>query len=409
VLSRVAERFIFLIAKSNYFFNSFRVRHFSHNSLQVFSMNKVFKSVWSEALGAWVAASELCRGRGKGGGKVARAVAAVFLITAAGSAAAAINQGNQSSTSGSGDIALGDYASANGTATGASIAFGYSTKTNAQNAFSIGSSIVNNAQSSIVLGNGGVNAVSLDALSTNTVFFAPNGGSVTASANSFAFNPYGTTGSTNSSDSVNISGTVTNAANAVALGSKSSVSAANSVALGAGSVADQANTVSVGTASNKRKITNVADGALTSTSSDVVNGSQLAATNANVADAVKYDSSTHDTVTLGGTSAPVQLKNVKAGDVSSSSTDAVNGSQLAATNATVADAVKYDSSAHDIVTLGGTGAPVALKNVKAGNVSATSTDAVNGSQLAATNATVADAVKYDSSAHDSVTLGKLRR
>jgi hypothetical protein len=40
-------------------------------------MNKVFKSVWSEALGAWVAASELCRGRGKGGGRVARAVVLV--------------------------------------------------------------------------------------------------------------------------------------------------------------------------------------------------------------------------------------------------------------------------------------------------------------------------------------------
>jgi autotransporter adhesin len=136
-----------------------------------------------------------------------------------------------------------------------------------------------------------------------------------------------------------------------------------------------------------------------------VNGSQLAATNATVADAVKYDSSAHDSVTLGGTGAPVALKNVKAGDVSSSSTDAVNGSQLAATNASITNSVKYDSSAHDSVTLGGTGAPVALKNVKAGNVSSSSTDAVNGSQLAATNATVADAVKYDSSAHDSVTLG----
>ena len=368
-------------------------------------MNKVFKSVWSEALGAWVAASELCRGRGKGGGKVARGVAALALMAAAAGAAAAINQGNQSSTSGPGDIALGDYASVNGTATGNSIAIGYSTKTNAQNAFSIGSDIVNGAQSSIVLGNGGVNAVSLDATSTNTVFFAPNGGAVTNSANSFAFNPYGTAGTTGSSDSVNISGTVTNAANAVALGSKSSVSAANSVALGAGSVADQVNTVSVGSATSQRKITNVAAGAVTTTSTEAVNGAQLAATNATVSDAVKYDSTSHDSVTLGNTGTPVKVTNVKAGDVSAASTDAVNGSQLAATNATVADAVKYDTSAHDSVTLGTTGAPVKVTNVKAGDVSAASTDAVNGSQLAATNATVADAVKYDTSAHDSVTLG----
>lgn len=367
-------------------------------------MNKVFKSVWSEALGAWVAASELCRGRGKGGGKVARGVAALALMAAAAGAAAAINQGNQSSTSGPGDIALGDYASANGTATGNSIAIGYSTKTNAQNAFSIGSDIVNGAQSSIVLGNGGVNAVSLDATSTNTVFFAPNGGAVTNSANSFAFNPYGTAGTTGSSDSVNISGTVTNAANAVALGSKSSVSAANSVALGAGSVADQVNTVSVGSATSQRKITNVAAGAVTTTSTEAVNGAQLAATNATVSDAVKYDSTSHDSVTLGNTGTPVKVTNVKAGEVSTASTDAVNGSQLAATNATIADSVKYDSTTHDSVTLGNTGTPVQVKNVKAGDVSATSTDAVNGSQLAATNANVANAVQYDSTSHNQVTF-----
>ena len=52
-------------------------------------MNKVFKSVWSEALGAWVAASELCRGRGKGGGKAARAVALVVGLGLAGVAFAA--------------------------------------------------------------------------------------------------------------------------------------------------------------------------------------------------------------------------------------------------------------------------------------------------------------------------------
>ncbi|MFP4827182.1 hypothetical protein ACLFKS_02545, partial [Paraburkholderia sp. BR10879] len=43
----------------------------------------------------------------------------------------------------------------------------------------------------------------------------------------------------------------------------------------------------------------------------------------------------------------------------------------------------YDTSTHDSVTLGGTDAttPVALHNVAAGAVSATSFDAVNGSQL----------------------------
>ncbi|WP_075583360.1 ESPR-type extended signal peptide-containing protein [Caballeronia sordidicola] len=268
-------------------------------------MNKVFKSVWSEALGAWVAASELCRGRGKGGGKVARSAVAAALVLAAGSAMASTATGNGATTVGLNDNALGDGSYANGAAGADSTAIGHNVKTNGGNAFSIGSIITNGAASSIVMGNGGTNAVTMDAASSNTVFFAPNGGSVTNSANSFAFNPYGTAGTTGSSDSVNISGTVTNAANAVALGSKSSVSAANSVALGAGSVADQANTVSVGSATSQRKITNVKAGDVSISSTEAVNGSQLAATNATVADAVKYDTTTHDSVTLGNTGTPV--------------------------------------------------------------------------------------------------------
>jgi autotransporter adhesin len=82
-------------------------------------------------------------------------------------------------------------------------------------------------------------------------------------------------------------------------------------------------------------------------------------------------------------------------------------------------AVVYDSTAKDSVTFGGKGAtaPVALHNVAAGELSATSTDAVNGSQLFATNKRIddinynfdhiGDVVMYDSSKHDSITLGGL--
>ncbi|WP_233862212.1 YadA-like family protein [Paraburkholderia adhaesiva] len=199
------------------------------------------------------------------------------------------------------------------------------------------------------------------------------------------------------------------------------------------------------------KLLNVAVGTLSASSTDAVNGSQLYATNqkldqttgdvtniqSQLADAVAYDSSAHDKVTLGGvgSNTPVKLLNVEDGTLSATSTDAVNGSQLYATNqkldqttgdvtniqSQLADAVVYDSSAHDKLTLGGVGSatPVTLHNVAPGNLSATSTDAVNGSQLYATNqkldttagdvtdiqSQLADAVLYDSSAHDSVTLG----
>jgi trimeric autotransporter adhesin len=73
-----------------------------------------------------------------------------------------------------------------------------------------------------------------------------------------------------------------------ALGGFSNASARNSVALGANSVANVADTVSVGRAADgtnrafQRQIVNMAAGAVTATSTDAVNGSQLFATNSRV-------------------------------------------------------------------------------------------------------------------------------
>ncbi|WWL67611.1 YadA-like family protein [Burkholderia pseudomallei] len=67
-------------------------------------------------------------------------------------------------------------------------------------------------------------------------------------------------------------------------------------------------------------------------------------------------------------------------------TDAATVGQLtAAISAGGANAVQYDTAAHDSVTLNPGGTPASLHNVAAGTLSATSTDAVNGSQLYATN------------------------
>ncbi len=112
--------------------------------------------------------------------------------------------------------------------------------------------------------------------------------------------------------------------------------------------------------------------------------------------AVVYDSAAKDSVTFGGAgaTAPVKLHNVAEGLVSATSTDAVNGSQLYATNQRIADinnnmgrigdVVMYDSSAHDSITLGGIAgggsAPVILTNVADGK---SQYDAVNFGQLTA--------------------------
>lgn len=77
---------------------------------------------------------------------------------------------------------------------------------------------------------------------------------------------------------------IANAENSTALGreSKVEIGADHAVALGAGSVATEANTVSVGSDEIKRKITNVADGAITENSTDAVSGRQFYALDAQV-------------------------------------------------------------------------------------------------------------------------------
>ena len=174
-------------------------------------------------------------------------------------------------------------------------------------------------------------------------------------------------------------------------------------------------------------LTNVAAGALTPTSTDAVNGSQLAATNANVttnttniagnttaitnlssgAAGTVQRTATANNLTLtapGGTGAAPGaaqvLSNVAAGVAP---TDAVNLGQVGSlVGATAAAApIQYSTAAapttanpgvasNDTTLVGAMGgSPVALHNVAAGSLAAGSTDAVNGGQLAATNANVA--------------------
>ena len=167
-------------------------------------------------------------------------------------------------------------------------------------------------------------------------------------------------------------------------------------------------------------LANVAAGALNATSTEAVNGGQLFATNTQVDvnttaitnlttnlgalsdTAVMYDDLLAGRVTLAGIDGTV-LANVAAGALNATSTEAVNGGQLFATNTQVALntdaianiatasalAVVYDDPSFDTLTLAGA-AGTTIGNVAAGELSATSTEAVNGAQLFATNAQVAN-------------------
>ncbi|EHL1090019.1 YadA-like family protein, partial [Escherichia coli] len=187
------------------------------------------------------------------------------------------------------------------------------------------------------------------------------------------------------------------------------------------------------------KITNVTAGELSDTSTDAVNGSQLKTTNDNVAtnttnitnltdtvtdlseDALKWDDAAGAFTAAHGTNATNKITNVTAGELSDTSTDAVNGSQLKTTNDNVAtnttnitnltdtvtnlgeDALKWDDAAGAFTAAHGTNATNKITNVTAGELSDTSTDAVNGSQLKTTNDNVATNTTNITNLTDTVT------
>ncbi|WP_343048331.1 ESPR-type extended signal peptide-containing protein, partial [Paraburkholderia fynbosensis] len=214
----------------------------------------------------------------------------------------------------------------------------------------------------------------------------------------------------------------------LALGVNATVSAANSVAIGSDAIADRANVVSVGNASKQSQIVNMAAG---TSSTDAVNVSQLSgvaaaigggamvnpdgtirnpsftiggqtyvdvgsALAATAGNSVQYDTPAHDKLTLGGTdaSAPaVTLSNVANGVGDS---DAVNVGQLKQLGMNIDDSgnltnsfVAYDDKTLGAITLKGTDGTT-IANVKAGELSDKSLEAVNGSQLYETNANVAN-------------------
>ncbi|WP_049400741.1 ESPR-type extended signal peptide-containing protein [Stenotrophomonas maltophilia] len=168
---------------------------------------------------------------------------------------------------------------------------------------------------------------------------------------------------------------------AMAMGYEASASMSGSVALGVRSVANEANTVSVGNSSTKRRVVNVADARLNSTSSDAVTGKQLNATNGNVtaarsvADSAKTnaDNALNKANTLGGLL---------------SQTSASGNVRLGGSNSGAVLDVRNSANANRKIT-----------GVADATLSATSTEAVSGKQLNATNSnltaarSVADAAK----------------
>nr|WP_330165501.1 YadA-like family protein [Burkholderia sp. 9779_493] len=220
----------------------------------------------------------------------------------------------------------------------------------------------------------------------------------------------------------------------VALGVNAQASHTDSVALGASSITDRNNSVSVGSSTLRRQITNVAAG---TADNDAVNVAQMnsglsttnaaiAATNLNVSSLSTGLSSTNSTVA--GLSTDLSTTNstvagLSTGLSSTNSTVAGLSTGLSSTVSTVAGHTKQigdlddklsklesgttglvqQANPGDDITVGAntdgnavdfsskTGART-LKGVAAGDVSATSTEAVNGSQLHGVSDSVASAI-----------------
>ena len=136
---------------------------------------------------------------------------------------------------------------------------------------------------------------------------------------------------------VNSTGTeaLASGTDSIAVGTNARATAANSIAVGAGSLADRANSVSIGAAGAERQVTNLAAG---TAATDAVNVGQLQASEQG---ALRYDlngdgSVNYASATLGQTGTATTLRNLGPGQVSSTSSEAINGAQLFAANQAVA-------------------------------------------------------------------------
>ncbi|MDR5780313.1 YadA-like family protein [Caballeronia sp. LZ065] len=317
--------------------------------------------------------------------------------------------GQATTAAGREDIALGANATASGTNPFPATAIGKNAQALSTSAMAFGTSSFADKNTAIAMG------YSATASDQNTT--AIGAYSLAQGYNSSAIGREATAAALRST----ALGYRTNAVNPddVALGSRSTTAAAvntTGATIGgkdytfAGSNAGS--TVSVGSVGSERTVTNVAAGRLSSSSTDAVNGSQLYATNQavdqNTADISNTVNSINSIVATGtkyfhanstgddSTATGLDSVAIGQGAVAANANDIALGS-----NSTTAGVVNTigatiggkdyafaGSHAQSTLSVGSVGAERTVTNVAAGRLSATSTDAMNGSQLYATNQAV---------------------
>ncbi|HBM3222398.1 TPA: hypothetical protein LVN07_004248, partial [Klebsiella oxytoca] len=422
-------------------------------------MNTVYRLVWNASLGLWVAVSELAKARGKGksGLRKARralpiALLSVTLVGIPGTADAwrvttVTNPGTASNDGGAAEnTAIGSGASA--TSAGQSTAIGHNTTASLTGATALGSEATASGQNSTALGirtlaqTANSLAVGSEASSTGA-----NSISLGYKAKSSGQNALAVGGNANASgnDGVAIStNSVASATTAIAIGGNSKATAIGATSIGASASAEHVDsvalgsssvtaatvatksttingtsynfagtaptsTVSVGAVGTERTVTNVAAGRVTASSTDAINGSQLYATNQSIdtlaATPLTFTGNTGSVGRKLGETLTIKGGKTTAGTYSDANLNTVvdaNGNlvvQMAEnpvfTSAIIGGTTTINSSGltitggPSVTTTGVNAGSKKVTNVAAGTLSSTSTDAVNGSQLYATNQNVA--------------------
>lgn len=378
-------------------------------------MNKIFKVIWNPATGSYSVASETAKSRGKKSGRSKLLISALVaggLLSSFGAYAAFTGDGGKSAeeaaggtpltdgwiaigkgaiatagpvNSGTSSVAIGQEANAGlgSTALGftsyatgeRSVAMGQATKALGSRAIAIGSAAKANKDFTIALGNTAqansdyAMALGKDTNATGLYSLAIGYNSKTSKDNAIAL------GNGSKSDGINAiaigDGSASGGDNSLALGSQSKVTANNSVALGAGSVAATDDTVSVGNSTTQRKIVNMDKGEISNTSTEAINGSQLYAISKSVSDRLGGGSSVNTNGTINAPS--YALKSGTYNNVG------------AALTGIDEDTLHWNSTSNKFSASHGSSTTNIITNVADGDVAAGSTDAVNGSQLKTTN------------------------
>ncbi|EBG0410046.1 hypothetical protein FIF65_10905 [Salmonella enterica subsp. enterica] len=363
-------------------------------------MNRIFKVLWNAATGTFIVTSETAKSRGKKNGRRKLAVSALIGLSSIMAADALANAGNDtgsgvtvSGTTGSGWIAIGTDATANTytNVDGASAAMGYHASAMGKWSTAIGSYSQSTGDSSLALGvksvSAGDRAIAMGASSSASGSYSMAMGvyANSSGAKSVALG-YRSVASGATSSALGYQATASGDDSA-AFGNGAKAVGTNSVALGSGSIAQEDNSVAVGNSTTQRQITYVAKGDINSTSTDAVTGAQIYSLSQSVADRLGGGASVNSDGTV---NAPLYEVGTGIYNNVGSALSALNTS-ITNTEASVAglaeDALLWDA-ASGAFSAKHNGSDSKITNLAAGTLAADSTDAVNGSQLFATNENV---------------------